>query len=205
MKVENTEMEKAEYILMDSKNTLLLHVLMESTPGDEILTLRLANPTSKPPDVMRYNKLQLVNADWEKGIQCCPVQQSGDQIQVKRDSTAYFDLRSDLRVPVRFISFLYPVGTGWTGRQEIQAVDLSCGGLAFSSDTGLTKGEKVELVLPVTDEPLVVHCELVRVQELDEKTSLYSAKFVDLCGAEESMVRKAVFDIQLKNRRQDGV
>ena len=56
----------------------------------------------------------------------------------------------------------------------------------------------VEMVLPVTDSPLVVRTQILRV--LPDETSdqpLYASKFVDLIHDEEALIRKAVFSIQI--------
>ena len=72
-------------------------------------------------------------------------------------------------------------------------------------DGGLEAGEKLEMVIPVTEEPVILRCEVLRRKELRNDKLLYAVKFVDMCEDEEVMVRKAVFNIQLQNemRRAD--
>ena len=58
----------------------------------------------------------------------------------------------------------------------------------------------MEVVLPVTDSPLVVKTQVLRV--LPDKSSdqpFYATKFVDLIHDEEALIRKAVFSIQIDN------
>ena len=79
--------------------------------------------------------------------------------------------------------------------------DLSCGGVAFFTDHSLRAGEHFEVVIPVTSEPLVVAGEILRVRPSDSGGSiLYAAKFVNLCNDEETLLREAVFNLQLSGR-----
>ena len=65
-----------------------------------------------------------------------------------RGETAEFEMvrmldsgtRQNLRIPVRFESFLYPVSGAWKGRAAIVSRDLSCGGIAFVSEKALQVG-----------------------------------------------------------------
>ena len=107
----------------------------------------------------------------------------------------------NLRVPVQFKSFIYPLTGRWKGRREVESNDLSCGGVAFFTNHGLQIGEQVEIVVPVTSEPLVVRCELLRLRPTERSESMmYAAKFVELCDDEETMLREAVFNLQLTGR-----
>ena len=63
----------------------------------------------------------------------------------------------------------------------------------------LSPGEVAELVLPVTDEPLLLHLRVLRTLPTQEPVPLYAARFVDLILDQEIMIRKAVFAIQVKN------
>ena len=95
---------------------------------------------------------------------------------------------------------MYPVTGRWKGQRAFKAKDLSCGGIAFWSSDPLAEREIVEIVLPVTDTPILVKTQVLR--ELEDKTSskpLYASKFVDLIQDEETQIRKAVFSIQIDN------
>ena len=70
--------------------------------------------------------------------------------------------------------------------------------MAFYSDCRLENREIVELVLPVTDQPLVVKTQVIRTLEEEGAPPLYAAKFVDLIQDEEALIRKAVFSIQIR-------
>ncbi len=195
--------KQAEWLLLDQKGIQLAHVLLESSLDEEILTFRLEDGSQKDlMDFMDLGEVSVVNPDKGINLSCTPLRQTPNRIIVKRNSIAYFELRRDLRVPVQFESYIYPLSGMWKGRQEIRSVDISCGGIGFSSPTALTDGEQLEVVLPVTSYPLVVQCQVLHHRKLDDEMTFYAAKFIEMRGDEEAMIRKAVFNIQLQNRRK---
>lgn len=104
-------------------------------------------------------------------------------------------VRQNLRMPVDFESFAYPL-TG--GRAQIKSVDLSCGGIAFHASHAFEPREIFEIVIPITEEgPLLLTCELLRSAPNGESSTFYAARFIDLLPEEEAMVREAVFNVQL--------
>ena len=123
-----------------------------------------------------------------------------------RGETAEFEMvrmldsgtRQNLRIPVRFESFLYPVSGSWKGRAAIVSRDLSCGGIAFVSEKALQVGEICEIVIPVTAEPLVLKMKVLRSGDVVEDGILYGAQFLGMVHEEEIMVREAVFGLQLE-------
>ena len=58
----------------------------------------------------------------------------------------------------------------------------------------------MEVVIPVTSQPLVLRMKILRRRSSSRKEPLYAAQFVDLLREEESMVREAVFSIQLQKK-----
>ena len=121
-----------------------------------------------------------------------------------RGETAEFEMvrmldsgtRQNLRIPVRFESFLYPVSGAWKGRAAIVSRDLSCGGISFFCAKALPDGMRGQVVIPVTSQPLVLNIEIIRRCSSKESVPMYAAKFVDLLREEENMVREAVFSLQ---------
>ena len=109
-------------------------------------------------------------------------------------------VRETLRVSVSFDTLIYPVDGAWRGRRKVQFLDLSGGGVSFLCDEKLERGEKVEVVIPITPEPLVLTAQILRIKEKEE--IFYAAKFVDLCYDEEKLVCEAVFAVQLKQHKQ---
>lgn len=123
------------------------------------------------------------------------------QLEVRKTAASGNDMRKNLRVPVSVDSFIYPVTGGWPGRRSVRTRDLSCGGVAFFTDHSLRGGEHFEIVIPVTSEPLVVAGEVLRIRPSGEGGSiLYAAKFIELCNDEETLLREAVFNLQLSGR-----
>ena len=101
-----------------------------------------------------------------------------------------------------FKSLVYPVTGHWRGRREIESNDLSAGGIAFFTDHSLQIGEQLEVVIPVTSQPLVMRCQVLRIRPTPEAAVpiMYAAKFVDLCDDEETLLRESVFNLQLRGR-----
>ena len=106
------------------------------------------------------------------------------------------DVREMLRVDVAFDSLIYPISGQWTGRRRVEFVDLSCGGIAFYCDEPMERGERIEVVIPVTPQPLLMRCRILRSWERDGR-SCYAARFVEMCHDEEKLICEAVFGIQL--------
>lgn len=123
------------------------------------------------------------------------------QLEVRRIATGRSDQRQNLRVPTRFRSFLYPLSGRWKGRMEMEANDLSCGGIAFFCSGELEVGERLEIVVPITSQPVVLRGEILRRRPTERGGQvMYAAKFLDMCADEEMLVREAVFSVQLSNR-----
>ena len=110
-------------------------------------------------------------------------------------------IRETLRVPVSFETLIYPVSVKWTGRRKVQFLDLSGGGIAFYCDEDMERGEQIEVVIPITEMPLVLKAQILRVKEKEEK-KIYAAKFVEMCYDEEKLVCEAVFAAQLQQHKQ---
>ena len=125
------------------------------------------------------------------------------QLEVRKTAADGGDMRKNLRMPVSVGSFIYPLTGGWFGRRKVRTHDLSCGGVAFFTDHSLRAGERFEIVIPVTSEPLVVAGEVLRIRPSGEGGAiLYAAKFVELCNDEETLLREAVFNLQLSGRHR---
>ena len=196
--------EERLYLLLDSVNNPLARGQLEGPSNGQILQmLVLDNDVEK---VACHEVIVLMSMGTnEPPLQCRIVRQRGDRVALEKIASLDPDLRRNLRVPIKFDTFIYPVTGRWRGRRPVQSIDLSCGGVAFYGDDGLEVEEKLELVIPVTEQPVILRCQILRKQELRNGKLLYAVKFVDMCEDEEVMVRKAVFNIQLQNemRRAD--
>ena len=191
--------EERLYLLLDSVNTPLARGRMEGPANGNILQmLVLDNDVEK---VAKHVVIVLMSMSGsEPPLQCRIVRQRGDRVALEKIASLDPDLRRNLRVPIKFDTFIYPITGQWRGRRAVQSIDLSCGGVAFYGDDGLEIGEKLEMVIPVTEEPVLLRCQILRRQELRNDKVLYAIKFVDMCDNEEVTVREAVFSIQLENR-----
>ncbi len=109
-------------------------------------------------------------------------------------------IRETLRVKVSFETLIYPLNDIFRGRRKVEFIDLSCGGIAFYCDEAMAVGDRIEVVLPVSSQPLVLRAQILRVKNTDR--TIYAAKFIDLCYEEEKMICEAVFGIQLKQHKQ---
>lgn len=188
------------YLILDTQNKALANGELASPPGTSPMRLNILG--NKVDDVMAHEVITLFSASSEEvPIQCRILRQRGDTILVEKIATLDPEVRRNLRVPVKFDTFLYPLPeSSWTGRRSAQSIDLSCGGIAFYADCSLELHERMEVVVTPTEEPVILRCEILRKQELQNERFMYATKFVDMCEDEEVVVREAVFSLQLQNR-----
>lgn len=187
------------YLLLDSVNHPLARGSMEGPADGNILQMLVLD--DDVDKVAQHEVIVLMAMGGsEPPLQCRIVRQRGDRVALEKIASLDPDLRRNLRVPIKFDTFIYPVTGRWRGRRAVQSIDLSCGGVAFYGDDGLEVGEKLEMVIPVTVNPVILRCQILRKQELRNGKQLYAIKFVDMCEDEEVTVREAVFSIQLESR-----
>ena len=200
----NGRQEERMYLLLDSVNHPLARGRLEGpAAGDTLQLMVMDNDVDK---VACHEVIVLMSMSGsEPPLQCRIVRQRGDRIALEKIASLDPDLRRNLRVPIKLNTFIYPITGRWQGRREIQSIDLSCGGVAFYGAEGLEIEERLELVIPVTEEPVILRCQILRKQELRNDKLLYATKFVDMCEDEEVTVREAVFSIQLESRSAPAV
>ena len=190
-------MEERLYLIMDSKGTPLANAVLESPLNSEVLQIRILK--GKEDVVAEHREIQLIGLDDSSPNRVgLIVRQKDDKMVIQPTAALGPAARENLRIVTDFESVMYPASGRWKGQRKIKAKDLSCGGLAFYSSIPLGEREIVEVVLPVTDSPLVVRTQVLRA--LPDDTSdkpLYASKFVDLIQDEEALIRKAVFSIQI--------
>ena len=192
------EMEERLYLILDSQGTPLANAVLESPLNAEVLQLRVLN--DKVEAVAEHRELQLIGVDDGSPDRVgVIVRQRGDQLVVQPTAALGPAARENLRILTDFESVMYPVSGYWTGQRAFKAKDLGCGGIAFWSTIFLEDREIVEMVLPVTDSPLLIKTQVLRVlPDESSRLPLYAAKFVDLIHDEEALIRKAVFSIQIR-------
>lgn len=190
-------MEERLYLILDSKGTPLANAVLESPLNSEVLQIRILN--GKEGVVAEHREIQLIGLDDSSPNKIgLIVRQKDDKMVIQPTAALGADARENLRILTDFESVMYPITGRWKGQRGIKAKDLSCGGLAFYAEKDLETREIIEVVLPVTDSPLVVRAQILR--SLPDQTSerpLYASKFVDLIHDEEALIRKAVFSIQI--------
>ena len=198
------EQQQLLYLLLDSKGTALAQARPPgpNSTGGELWQLVVLD--DKVDLVLKHKKFKLMSiTDSSPSYEGTLVRSRNDivQLEVRKTAANGTDMRKNLRVPVSADSFIYPLTGGWPGRRRVVTQDLSCGGVAFFTDHSLRIKEHFEIIIPVTSEPLVVAGEILRMRPSGEGGSiLYAAKFVELCNDEETLLREAVFNLQLSGR-----
>ena len=193
-------MEQSIYLLLDSRGAAIARGRIQGKTDGPYWQIQVED--GKIDEILEHKKLKLLSImDTGPSYEGVIVRSRNDMIQlevskINRDAG---DMRKNLRVVVRFQSLIYPVTGQWKGRREIESNDLSAGGIAFYTDHSLQVGEQLEVVIPVTNEPLVVRCEILRMRPADHAI-MYAAKFVELCDDEEVLLRESVFNLQLRGR-----
>ncbi len=193
--------QKEKYLLLDSRNTPIARGVLESPPDAPDVLIRVLD--GAVGEVLCHEILCLVGlSDKAHTIAGQVIRRRGeDVIQLKRQKILGSEIRQNLRMPVSFETFIYPLSGDWKGRQPVKALDLSCGGIAFFCEKELREREQMEIVIPITTNPLIVECQVIRQRlSAQENMFLYATKFIDLCHDQEIMLREAVFSVQLNTR-----
>ena len=188
------------YLLLDSWSCLVARGHLETPLNAETLQMQVLD--QKIERVLTHEVIQIVGMDGSgQPLKCRLLQHRNDRILLEKLEVLDASIRQNLRIPVRLDSLVYPVSGTWKGRRPICTIDLSCGGIAFYTDSGLEIGETVEIVVPTTEQPLLLRGQILRKQELHSDRTFYAVKFVDLCDDEETLVRRTVFSIQIEDGR----
>ena len=194
-------MDQSIYLLLDSKDNPIARGRIQGKTDGPFWQIQVED--GKIDEILEHKKLKLMSImDAGPSYEGTIVRSRYDMIQLEVAKLAPVngDMRRNLRVTVHFKSFIYPLTGDWQGRREVESNDLSAGGIAFFTNHSLQVGGQLEVVVPVTSQPLVLRCELLRMRPADRSDILYAAKFVDLCNDEETLLREAVFNLQLRGR-----
>ena len=194
-------MEQTLDLLLDSKGEAIARGRIVGAPAGQYWQIEVED--GKIDEILEHKKLKLLSImDAWPSYEGVIVRSRNDMIQleVTKLPPGAGDMRKNLRVAVQFKGLIYPVTGNWRGRRWIESNDLSCGGIAFFTDQSLKVGERVEIVVPVTSQPLVLQCEVLRTRAAERTDILYATKFVGMCNDEETLLREAVFNLQLRGR-----
>ncbi len=188
------------YIILDSQNIPLARALLLSPVDAEVWELELLDEGLEA--IMEHEVLQLVGIDERAPAKSGRLLRGkGDRIALEPLDTLSDDVRGNLRVHARCNTYIYPINTSWSGRVPVVMHDLSSGGVAFYSVRELARGDQVEIVMPITNYPIILKAQVIRPRPSNSKIQLYAAKFIDTSADEERMIREAVFNIQIKNQK----
>lgn len=194
-------MEQSIYLLLDSKGTPIARGRIQGSAAGQYWQIQVED--GKIDEILEHKRLKLLSImDAGPSYEGVIVRSRNDMIQleVTKLNQNTENMRKNLRVLVRFSSFIYPLSGRWRGRRVVKSNDLSCGGVAFFCEGELSERENLEIVVPVTSQPLVLRCEILRKRPTEQQATLYAAKFVNLCDDEETVLREAVFNLQLRGR-----
>ena len=184
------------YLILDKTGHALAQAVLESPRITEVVQLRLTEETEV--DFLRVGEIQCIGLDnGSASMRGEVTMQRGERLVIRPGAMLGAEARENLRIQTDFESVMYPITGYWKGQRHIKGHDLSCGGVAFHTAQAVKVGEVVQIVLPVTDSPLLLRTRILRKLNTDEPDPLYAARFVDLCLDEEVAIRKAVFSIQV--------
>ena len=187
-----------KYLILDSRGNAVAHGTSQQNPEGKSWCLLVEDGDIER--VMSHTYVSLVgSAENIPGLEVRIVRREGNRVYLEPIRPLGEDVRKNLRIPVRFVSYLYPVSGAWKGRVPIISKDLSCGGLAFYCPRTLETDETVQVVIPVTTQPLVLPLRILRSRSCPDGETFYAGRFVGLVREEENMVREAVFGLQLQN------
>ncbi len=186
------------FLLMDRNSRMIARGRQRNVPGTQNLIISLLEGDAG--QVAAAGVVQAVPQDKSQPPQMTRViDRRGDTVMLEPMRELGAEVRRNFRVPVAFDSFLYPAGGG---RAALRSVDLSCGGIAFLSNMSLAVGDEFEVVVPITAEgPLLLTAHLLRVHLEPGRGNFYACKFIDMIDDEETMLREAVFAIQIHTAR----
>lgn len=195
--------EQNACVIMDSLSKVLAKGRLEPPREDGFLRVKVTEGSVR--EVLRTNKVQIVPSQEEQNAALGRVVDCDDNDVITFTTLRELkgaQVRTNLRMPVDFTSYAYPLEGEDRKRAAIRANDLSGGGIAFYCARDFRPGEHLEVVIPITrTAPLLLKCEILRKGGSNGDYTLYAAKFTDLINEEESLVREAVFRAQLQHIR----
>ena len=194
------------YLILDAEGVPLTQGVLENLPNASTLQFRLPEENGEElaalPGLAGGAEVQMVGLDdssiAHRGV---VTRRRGNRLAVRTTADLGPEARENLRIQTDFESVMYPITGYWKGQRPVKGHDLSCGGVAFHTLQALRPGEVVQVVLPVTDSPLLLRAKVLRELDAEAPDRLYAARFWDLGLDEEMAIRKAVFEIQVSKPR----
>ena len=189
-----------KYMVLDSQSIPVARAILENHPESRIWQIRVLDNGVNA--ILEHEMLQLVGMDeGSLGMIGRVLRARGDVVEVEPVTSLGEEVRQNLRVHVNFDTFIYTLDADGrvVGRIPALAHDLSCGGIAFFSVRELNQGQLLEVVITITEQPLILKIQVLRPRPSPSKVQLYAAKFIELSNDEEKILREAVFCQQIKN------
>lgn len=189
------------YIMMDSRSNLMARALLESAITDETWKVRVLDDALT--QVLEHEIFQLLSVDGRGPAKIARIMnQRDDFVFLEIIDSLDDEVLENLRVMTNFETFIYPVTGSWQGRIRVVSHNLSCGGISFFCNFYLKKEEVVEIVIPITEYPIILRAQVIRPIPSNSKIPLYAAKFINMVVAEDAMVREAVFEEQIQSKKK---
>lgn len=187
------------YIISDSQDIPLAYAVLQSPASAEVWQMKVLD--NGIDAVLDHDPLRLVGMNYATpAVSAKVVRSREDQLWIQPVQPLSDEARQNLRVAARFKTFVYPVTGKWKGRLTVVTQDLSCGGIGFFCDHPLEQGEIVEIVIPITFQPLLVQIKILRQRPSASKIPLWSAKFINMVDEQERLILESVFGQQILNR-----
>ena len=160
------------YLILDKDGGALAQAVLESPRITEVVQLRLTEETEL--DFREIGEIQCIGLDNSSpSMRGTVTMQRGERLVIRPGAMLGEEARENLRILTD-----------------------------FHTEQSLKVGEVVQIVLPVTDSPLLLRTRVLRQLNTDEPLPLYAARFTNLCLDEEFLIRKAVFSIQVERPRR---
>lgn len=196
--------DAAACIIMDSMSRVLAKGRLEKAQQPDTLRVKVTEGDVKA--VLHTNKVQVVPAQEDHPAALGRVIDCDDHdvvtFQTLRELKGA-QVRTNLRMPVGFSSYAYPLSGPSKARVPIMANDLSGGGISFFCDSEFAPGDLLEVVIPITrTAPLLLQCQVLRKGQEVREHALYACKFSDIIDEQEALVREAVFRAQVTHIRR---
>ena len=188
------------YMVLDSQSIPVARAILENHPKAQVWQIQILD--GDVDAVLNHELLQLLSMDEDHpGMVGRVIRARGDMVELEPIRALGEEARQNLRVQVGFETYVYTLGLDGraNGRIPVNVHDLSCGGVAFFSVRELERGQLLEIVISITEQPAILKIQVLRLRPSPSKVPLYAAKFVELTHDEEKLVREAVFSQQIKN------
>lgn len=183
------------WMLFDPAYTLVGQAILESQHIDEIAVFRPVGESAKEAlkmHIVLFSKVDDPNVVYRGEVGA----RRGGKLFLEMITKLEAEARKHLRVCMEFKTKVIYEREGQLYQGPATSIDLSAGGLAFTSPVPLSIGEVCEIVIPITSVMLVMQIEVLRQQEMDDGGYKYAVKFSDISDEEETMLKQAIFGEQ---------